>query len=614
MPFVLLFFSMFSEQTPFCIFQKQDRVTIAQGRILHLNLLDELPTHAGTLPIHSISMIPYCQIKERGFKAIDGGEPIIALIPETLREMSKAEFLAQIVEAPDLAIVGDLRYNLSDAEYEEVVAQVIEKEIKQGEGSNFLLSRKTCGMLSPAGLPAALTILARFMRNEFGSYMNFCFSDGATCFVGASPERHLSVFKGEAYLNPISGTLPKAQANFHTAFTAFLQDPKEIHELFQVVDEELKMMAKICKRGGEVEGPFLKEMRTLLHTEYLLKGETDMPPLDAFRATMFAPTMIGSPLENACRVICKYERDSRRYYSSAMLILGEDDEHTPFLDSAITIRTLEIGADGHFTIQSGGSIVRDSVPKNERIEATTKALGAIKAMRETTTVPPILEKTITPLQRRTLMARNDNLSQFWLRKQAHSFEDGRFIGKSALIIDNEDDFVYMFAHILEHLGLTVRIKKIATISLKPEELAEEIIILGPGPGDPENEADERICRLNRLAENLRVSDKKFMGICFGHQVISRSLGLRLERLDTPLQGVQKEILLFDEKEMVGFYNTFVAVADEALPSGVRASVSELGEVYALAAPNFRSFQFHPESVLTRNGLNILKRALRELLA
>ena len=68
-----IFLAMFSTQTPFCIFQKQDRVTIAQGRILHLYLLDELPTHAGTLPIHSISMIPYCQIKERGFKAIDGG-------------------------------------------------------------------------------------------------------------------------------------------------------------------------------------------------------------------------------------------------------------------------------------------------------------------------------------------------------------------------------------------------------------------------------------------------------------------------------------------------------------------------------------------------------------
>jgi phenazine biosynthesis protein phzE len=457
-----------------------------------------------------------------------------------------------------------------------------------------------------------LTILKRFIHNEFGSYMNFCFFDGERFFIGASPERHLSIFKGTAYLNPISGTMPKAQADFKQAMLHFLQDPKEIHELFQVVDEELKMMAKICKRGGDIEGPFLKEMRTLIHTEYLLKGETNMHPLDAFRETMYAPTMIGSPLENACRIIYKYEKDSRRYYSSAMLMLGEDGDGEPFMDSTITIRTMELDIAGRFTVQAGASIVRDSVPERERIEVTTKSLGAIKAITESRKVEPILEQYMDAALEETFLTRNIDLSTFWLHKQSRTFRDAALEGKSVVIVDNEDNFAYMLAHMLAHLGLTVHVEKIGKMSIDPNDLNEDIVILSAGPGDPTNEDDERIARLNMLARRLLVSQKRFMGICFGHQVICRNLGLRLERLEVPLQGVQRDILLFGEKETVGFYNTFVAMGDDFLPASVEASVNEAGEVNALKGLNFASFQFHVESVLTRNGLEILKKALRTL--
>ena len=62
------------EETPFCIFQKGQTVTIVQGHIQKLNYLEEIYEHHGSLPIRSVSMIPYCQIKERRFKAVDGGE------------------------------------------------------------------------------------------------------------------------------------------------------------------------------------------------------------------------------------------------------------------------------------------------------------------------------------------------------------------------------------------------------------------------------------------------------------------------------------------------------------------------------------------------------------
>ncbi|VFT54371.1 phenazine biosynthesis protein PhzE [Pseudomonas aeruginosa] len=52
----------------------------------------------------------------------------------------------------------------------------------------------------------------------------------------------------------------------------FLDNRKEADELYMVVDEELKMMARICEDGGRVLGPYLKEMAHLAHTEYFIEG------------------------------------------------------------------------------------------------------------------------------------------------------------------------------------------------------------------------------------------------------------------------------------------------------------------------------------------------------
>ena len=74
-----------------------------------------------------------------------------------------------------------------------------------------------------------------------------------------------------------------------------------------VVDEELKMMCDICTEGGQVLGPFLKPMSHLIHTEYLLAGRTTRDPREVLRDSMYAATVTGSPVENACRLIKQYE-------------------------------------------------------------------------------------------------------------------------------------------------------------------------------------------------------------------------------------------------------------------------------------------------------------------
>src|SRR5690606_17348160 len=191
---------------------------------------------------------------------------------------------------------------------------------------------------------AALALLRRLLDAGTGVYWTFAVHlpspdgdpRGDVTAVGATPERHVTTRGGEVTMNPISGTYryPPEGAS-REGVLRFLRDTKEVEDLFMVVDEELKMMSALCDGGGRVLGPFLKPMGHLAHTEYLLAGRSTADPRDVLRATMFAATVTGSPLENACRVITRYEPDGRGYYSGMAALLATADDGTPQLDAPI---------------------------------------------------------------------------------------------------------------------------------------------------------------------------------------------------------------------------------------------------------------------------------------
>src|SRR5882724_3852157 len=429
---------------PYCLTHQDGKTHYATGELRKHRLLSEVPRR-GRWPV--FSMVPFSQLRERGFDVHDRGEEILSLVTSDYREIELSAVLPAGPE-PEVRTLGAPTFEMDDAEFEANVARLIKDEICRGEGSNFLLSRKARITLADFDWKVANAIFQRLAKSEFGAYMTFCFHDGESFFVGSSPERHVTIRKGVVQMNPISGTLPKSGLKQRADLIEFLSDPKEINELFQVVDEELKMMSRICSSGGDVHGPYLKEMSTLIHTEYLLQGHTDGDYMDAFRDSMFAATMIGSPLENAARVIKKYERESRRYYSSALLITGLDESGEEFLDSAITIRTMEVSPDGEATIQSGASIVRDSVPERECREVKTKAAGLLRAIDSAEATKPTLSQFRDARVDQILESRNKYLSRFWMEKQHQSYIDARLEGRSVLIVDNEDEFTHMLRHVL----------------------------------------------------------------------------------------------------------------------------------------------------------------------
>ncbi|MFN8074455.1 MAG: anthranilate synthase family protein [Kineosporiaceae bacterium] len=588
----------------YCYTHRQGTTVLYRGELVRVRRLDDLPQPRPGLPV--ISLVPYAQIRERGFLTQDGDEPILSLVVSSVEEVD----VATLPDVPVTVVEGPV-VEPSDAEFEDVVQRIIDDEIRRGEGSNFLISRRSQLRLADFSADVAHTILRRLARNEANAYLTFCFSDGGdSWFIGASPERHLTHRDGTVWMNPICGTLPRPALTGKDALLEFLTDAKEVNELFQVVDEELKIMSRISSAGGVIHGPFLKEMGEVVHTEYVLEGAATLPPIAAFRESMFAPTMVGSPLENAARIIHKYEPESRRYYSSAILLHEVDDAGRETLDSAITIRTMEVSAQGVAQIRSGASVVRDSVPAKERAEVTAKAAGMLRALGGGEPGGPMLEGIVDDEVRAVLAGRNDVLSRFWMDAQGESHTVEALVGRSVLIVDNEDQFTEMLGHIIERLGMKVTMARHTDIL---DVDGHDMVLVGPGPGDPNDLDHPKMATIHRLTRELLASGKPFLSVCLGHQVLCRSLGLAVEPHDPPLQGVQQVVDLFGVAEPVGFYNTFFGRVPAVAPEGVEVSAWPDGRVVAVRADRFVGFQFHVESVLTRNCTSILRGALEHLL-
>ncbi|MHC3464679.1 chorismate-binding protein, partial [Streptomyces flavovirens] len=77
----------------------------------------------------------------------------------------------------------------------------------------------------------------------------------------------------------------------------------------------------------------------LAHTEYELRGRSTLDAREVVRETMFAATVTGSPVQNACRVSERYESEGRGYYAGALALLRREPGGTQSLDSPILIRT-----------------------------------------------------------------------------------------------------------------------------------------------------------------------------------------------------------------------------------------------------------------------------------
>ncbi|MFI1680274.1 anthranilate synthase family protein [Streptomyces sp. NPDC020607] len=610
---------LLSDDRPFALLRRRtpgldhDTVEVLTGPTGTYERLADIP--------EGLALVPFRQIRERGFDVRDDGTPLTVLTPEERYEVPLADALAAL-PAHDVRVEGGA-FDVDDAAYADIVERVLREEIGRGEGANFVIRRTYEGEIPGFGRADALALFRRLLVGERGAYWTYVVHTGDRTLVGASPEVHVRMSGGTVVMNPISGTY-RYPAEGPTAddLLAFLSDGKEIEELSMVVDEELKMMCTVGDMGGVVIGPRLKEMAHLAHTEYELRGKSSLDVREVLKETMFAATVTGSPVQNACRVIERHEAGGRGYYAGALALIGRDAGGAQTLDSPILIRTADISPAGRLRVPVGATLVRGSDPMSEVAETHAKAAGVLAALgvrpgrpREEDARPALADD---PRVRAALDGRRAALAPFWLRMQERADE----LAGHALVVDGEDTFTAMLAHVLRSCGLEVSVRRYDEEGLREAVLAHEgPVVLGPGPGDPSDLADPKMRFLRSLAADvIRTHGHGVLGVCLGHELIAAELGLEIVRKEVPYQGAQKGIDLFGRTETVGFYNSFVARCDDDAAVELAAHDVEVsrdtasGEVHAVRGESFAGVQFHPESVLTLRGAGIVRELLGQLLS
>ena len=180
-----------------------------------------------------------------------------------------------------------------------------------------------------------------------------------------------------------------------------------------------------------------------------------------------------------------------------------------------------------------------------------------------------------------------------------------------LVLDNYDSFTYNLVYILRELGYQPDV--IRNDKLTVDEAGQyDKIMLSPGPGIP-SEAGIMQDLVRQYGPT-----KSILGICLGHQGIGEVYGATLENLGDVLHGVAHQTTITDRSDRlfadipneltVGRYHSWTVVPG-SMPADLRTTaVDEHGRVMALSHVRYdvKGLQFHPESVLTQNGVQMIK--------
>lgn len=188
-----------------------------------------------------------------------------------------------------------------------------------------------------------------------------------------------------------------------------------------------------------------------------------------------------------------------------------------------------------------------------------------------------------------------------------------------LMIDNYDSFTYNLVQYFGELAQDVRVYRNDQIALEEiHALAPERIVVSPGPCTP-NEAGISVEVIHEFAGKLPI-----LGVCLGHQSIGQALGGRIVHADQVMHGKTSDIHHNNSDVFAGLQSPFVAtryhslvIERESLPdcleitAWTRSDTGEMDEIMGVRHKEHPVFgvQFHPESILTTCGHDLLKNFL-----
>jgi len=192
----------------------------------------------------------------------------------------------------------------------------------------------------------------------------------------------------------------------------------------------------------------------------------------------------------------------------------------------------------------------------------------------------------------------------------------KIMNNKILIIDNYDSFTYNLVHLVNEIGLQCEVWRNDKFNISDVD-AYDRIILSPGPGIP-SEAGLLLEVIEKYA-----ATKSIFGVCLGQQAIAEVFGGKLYNLPQPMHGIATPIKVTDKQERlftglpetfkVGRYHSWV-VDGNALPDCLAVTAIDEADNSLMAlthkAYDVRGVQFHPESILTEFGKEMMQNWLR----
>ncbi|MES2156128.1 MAG: chorismate-binding protein [bacterium] len=417
--------------------------------------------------------------------------------------------------------------------------------------------------------------------------------------VSGSPELLFSVQGGVISSRPIAGTRKRGIGAADEAMARELRrDAKEQAEHTMLVDLVRNDVARVSRPGTvcATETASVERYSHVMHLASRVEGQVRSGTgfADWLAALFPGGTVTGAPKVRAVQRILEAEPVARGFYTGSAGYLSWSQNAA----WNILIRTMQI-KDGVAHVHAGSGIVADSDPSREWREAGRKA----QALLDAATGPPSTHDA----------GRLGDVESHGAWSPPH--QAARHGGKRVLLVDNYDSFVHNLADYVATLGATVHVVRNdgpwrqVVAAFRPTH-----VILSPGPGWPDGAG----CTLEVARELSGILP--ILGVCLGHQAIGQGSGARVQvHPNGPVHGKADKILHTGAGLFAGLpspieaarYHSLVVDPQTVGPDWIVDATLADGTVMALrhrTAPTF-GLQFHPESLCTPRGLELLDKFL-----
>lgn len=468
------------------------------------------------------------------------------------------------------------------------------------------------------------TVFSHSIASNPAPYSGFVhMKDEGFALVSASPESLLSTENGIITTAPIKGTAPRGASDAEESLLRedMISDRKERAEHRMLVDLMRNDVGRISKPNQVWVDRFdVEAYAEVQHLVSRIKGklDDDVDIFDCIENVFPGGSITGCPRTVVCAAIDELERRPRSFWTGSM---GWFDPSTDYSSWNILIRTAELRKKSgrwYSRVTAGGGITIESNPKSEVAEAKWKANALLRScgwLDESAPSNPVKSLAIHPLP----LESHQNNSKTEAAIHTKGFEKN-----AVLLIDNLDSFTYNIAHSVCGLGHHVNIisgrsKTDTSAQQLIEELQPSHIILGPGPGWPQ---DSQIT-MDFASLSLKGQTPPLLGICLGHQAIGVASGVELVPSPigpvhgTPVKCLHDQSGLFQGMSDVSMtrYNSLTLLTTDLLAHttiAVNATDDTKSLVLGLHSKHVPVFgvQFHPESVGSESGVQILSNFLK----